>query len=113
TPLNAIIGYTQLINRIGFDDKQKLDLYFNSIQKSSEILLQKVNDILDYAKIEQKQFKLQKRPTKLIQVVKEVYDLLSIQAQKKQINFAYYIDNNIPEYLDIDSTRLKQVLINL
>lgn len=113
TPLNSIIGYTQLTQKIGLNNTSKVEEYFDCIQNSSEILLQKVNDILDYAKIDSKQFTLKTQPTKIINLIKEVYDLLSIQAAKKNIEFVYNVGQQIPQYLDIDPTRLKQVLINL
>ncbi len=113
TPLNSIIGYTQLTKKIGFVNQKKVEEYFNSIQNSSEILLQKVNDILDLSKIESNQFELHEKPTQLTQIIKEIYNLLTIQAEKKNIEFTYYVDPQIPKYLDIDSTRLKQVIINL
>ncbi|QVK18899.1 response regulator [Mycoplasmatota bacterium] len=113
TPLNSIIGYAQLTKKIGFNNQKKVEEYFDCINNSSDILLQKVNDILDLSKIESKQFELHEKPTQIVQVIKEMYDLLSIQAEKKNIEFTYSIDPQIPHYLEIDSTRLKQILINL
>lgn len=113
TPLNSIIGYTQLTKKIGFNNQEKVQEYFECINNSSDILLQKINDILDLSKIESKQFELHEKTTQIVQVIKEIYDLLNIQAEKKNIEFTYYIDPQIPQYLDIDSTRLKQILINL
>jgi len=113
TPLNSIIGYTQLTKKIGFVNQEKVEEYFSCIHNSSEILLQKINDILDLSKIESKQFELHEKPTQIVQVIKDMYDLLSIQAEKKNVDFTFYIDPQIPQYLDIDNTRLKQVLINL
>ncbi len=113
TPLNSIIGYTQLTKKIGFDNKDKIEEYFNNIYNSSEILLQKVNDILDLSKIESNRFELHEKPTQITQVIQEMYDLLIIQAMEKNIDFKYTVDPKIPKYLDIDSMRLKQILINL
>lgn len=113
TPLNSIIGYTQLTKKVGFENVGKVEDYFERINNSSEILLRKINDILDLSKIESNQFELKSRPTEIVNVIKNIYDLLSIQAEKKNINFIYTIDDKIPMYLDIDSTRLKQVLLNL
>ncbi|MDF2699209.1 MAG: multi-sensor hybrid histidine kinase [Haloplasmataceae bacterium] len=113
TPLNAIIGYTQLSKKVGFEDKDKIKEYFDSINTSSEILLQKINDILDLSKIEAKQFDLHHKPTNLRSLVKELYDLLLIQAELKKLEFTYYIDPQIPKFLDMDGTRLKQVLLNI
>ncbi len=113
TPLNSIIGYTQLTKKIGFENTKKVEEYFSSINNSSEILLQKVNDILDLSKFESKQFELHEKPTQLVQVIKEMHDLLNIQATKKNIEFSFYLDPQIPKYLNVDSTRLKQILINI
>jgi len=113
TPLNSICGYTQLLKRVGFDNQEKVKEYFEGIYTSSELLLQKINDILDLSKIESNEFCLNERPNDLSQIVKEVHDLLKVQAVNKNIDFEYKIDPKIPQYLNIDSTRLKQVLVNL
>ncbi|HEY8365484.1 MAG TPA: ATP-binding protein, partial [Haloplasmataceae bacterium] len=105
--------YTQLTQKIGFDNLEKVKEYFENIQNSSDILLQKVNDILDFSKIESKHFKLLEKPTNISKLVKEVYDLLKIQADRKNLNFSYILDPYLPEYLEIDEIRLKQVLINI
>lgn len=113
TPLNSICGYTQLLKRMGYDNKEKVQEYVECISTSSELLLQKINDILDLSKIESNEFCLNERPNDLAQIVKEVYDLLKVQTQNKNIEFSYNLDPNIPPCLSIDSTRLKQILINL
>jgi signal transduction histidine kinase/CheY-like chemotaxis protein len=113
TPLNSIIGYAQLIEKIGYDDVNKVKAYVDHIHNSSNILLQKINDILDLAKIEANLFEMIKEPVQIRRVVKEVYDLLVLSANKKGINFFYRIDPQIPNYLLFDETRFKQILINL
>ena len=113
TPLNSVIGYTQLIEKYGYENSEKVKEYIGHIRKSSDILLQKINDILDLAKIEANQFELDTSPQNIRLLVKEVYDLLLISANKKGIDFYYSIDPQIPHYLMIDPTRFKQILINL
>ena len=113
TPLNSIIGYTQLIHKFGFENIEKVKEYMGHISTSSDILLQKINDILDLAKIEANQFELQASPQNIRMLVKEVYDLLEISANKKGLEFDYFIDPQIPNFLMIDPTRFKQILINL
>lgn len=113
TPLNSVIGYTQLLEKVGFNDVSQVEEYFNRINDSAQILLQKINDILDLAKIEAKQFELIIKPKNFRAIIKEVYNLLFIMANKKGIKFSYQIAPEIPEYLMLDETRFKQILINL
>lgn len=113
TPLNSVIGYSQLIDKIGYDDIEKVRDYVGRINTSSDLLLKKINDILDLAKIESNQFEIIKKPTQIKSAIKEVYELLVISAHKKGIEFNYYIDPQIPSFLMMDETRFKQIIINL
>ncbi|ERJ13455.1 ATP-binding protein [Haloplasma contractile] len=113
TPLNSVIGYTQIINKIGFKNITQVEDYVNRINVSSEILLRKINDILDLSKIEAGQLELNKELAHLREIIHEVYDVLIFQAESKGIEFYFDIDQRIPEQLIFDHTRLKQILLNL
>ena len=111
TPMNGVIGTIDLMNNTLLDDEQLR--YVQTIKKSSETLLNILNDILDLSKIEAGKFELKKNPLKLRNTLEKLYSLFSQQAQVKDINLYYHMDKNLPEKVLIDETRLLQVLANL
>ncbi len=111
TPMNGIIGMIDLIGNTNLDEEQ--DKYVKTIKKSSETLLNILNDILDLSKIEAGKMELKKIPVKLSNTMEKLYALFSQQAQSKEINLYYHMDNNLPEKILVDETRLLQILSNL
>ena len=80
---------------------------------SSEALLDLINDILDYSKIEAGRIEVEHAPFNLTDVVIETLEILARAAAEKSIELSYFLDANLPFAILGDSTRLKQVLINL
>ncbi len=111
TPMNGIIGTIDLVSNTSLDKEQVR--YVQTIKKSSETLLNILNDILDLSKIEAGKFELKKIPIKLKSTLEKLYALFSQQAQAKDINLYYHMDKNLPEKAMVDETRLLQVLANL
>ncbi len=111
TPMNGIIGMIDLLERTPITDEQSN--YVKTIKKSSETLLNILNDILDLSKIEAGKMQLKKRAVNLKNVMDKIYSLFSQQALNKNINLYYHLNENLPEYAMIDETRLLQVLSNL
>ncbi len=111
TPMNGIIGMLDLLGNSGLDLKQKG--YLDTIKKSSSLLMEILNDILDLSKIEAGKMRLRKTPVELRQVIGKLVALFSEQAKSKRINLAYYINPRLPEYVVIDETRLMQIIANL
>jgi len=111
TPINGIIGLTALLRKTEVTDQQNsmLDL----LEVSSQSLLGVINDVLDISKIDAGKFSIIRSPNKLVDLVQAVYRLLKFKADEEHIEFFLDIDPNIPEYLMIDSLRIKQVLMNL
>ncbi|MEM7298215.1 MAG: response regulator, partial [Bacteroidota bacterium] len=87
--------------------------YVKTINKSSQTLLNILNDILDLSKIEAGKMDLRLEPVNLVKTIEKVYDLFSQQASSKDNNLFYHIDEKTPELVLIDETRLIQVLSNL
>ena len=111
TPMNGVIGTIDLMSNTILDDEQLR--YVQTIKKSSETLLNILNDILDLSKIEAGKLELRKIPVKLKNTLEKLYALFSQQALAKEINLYYHLDKNLAEKVRIDETRLLQVLSNL
>ncbi|MEQ9007078.1 MAG: ATP-binding protein, partial [Ekhidna sp.] len=111
TPMNGIIGMIDLLASTSLDGEQSE--YVKTINKSSQTLLNILNDILDLSKIEAGKMDLRQQPVHLVKTIEKVYDLFSQQASSKDNNLYYHIDDRIPVWILGDETRLIQVLSNL
>ena len=111
TPMNGIIGMTSLLLETSLSDEQ---LEFTDvIRSSSESLLVVINDILDYSKIESGNMKMEWEAFDLQETIESSLELLSVMAQKKKLDLLYLLDSDVPRWVFGDSTRLRQVLVNL
>jgi PAS domain S-box-containing protein len=111
TPMNGIIGMIDLMATTRLDSEQAD--YVKTIDKSSQTLLNILNDILDLSKIEAGKMDLRLAPIQLVKTIEKVYDLFSQQASSKNNNLYYHIDDRIPNWIKADETRVIQVLSNL
>ena len=110
TPLNAILGYSELL-RNGLETKQERDEALNSISASGTTLLQLVNDILDLAKMDTGKMPLHLHPVKLAELVEGVFASFRPVAGKKGLDLANRT-RDTPMLL-LDANRLRQILFNL
>jgi len=111
TPLNAIIGFSDLALRSNLSSK--IRSYFSRIKMSSQNLLRIVNSILDFSKIESGKVEIEASNFNLLQVLKQVGDLLGHTGAKKGIEFCIEVGMDVPCVLFGDSLRLSQILTNL
>ncbi len=111
TPLNGIVGMLELLRMTPLRDKQRE--YVSTLQLSSENMLNIINDVLDFSKIESDKMELENEPFELRKVIEETFDLLYYRALGKKLELFYNIDKTIPAFIMGDSLRLKQVLVNL
>jgi PAS domain S-box-containing protein len=111
TPLNGVIGLNDLVLSTDLTPHQRN--YLKKSQKSAKALLNIINDILDYSKIEAQKLKLEKTIFSLENIILNINDLFGFKAIEKNIEFKFDIDPQIPKKLIGDPLRLTQVLNNL
>lgn len=111
TPMNGVIGAASLM--LGTDLSPQQEEFVHTIQVSGENLLTIINDILDYSKIEAGKVELEAEPFNIRKCIEDAFDLFTQLAAKKNIELLYHIEPNIPPMLIGDTTRLRQILVNL
>ncbi len=111
TPMNAVIGFTSLLLDTPLDSEQQE--FIEIIRSSGDNLLTIINDILDFSKIESGRFSLDIQSFNLRHCIEECIDLLASHALAKEIDLTYCMDANVPEWIESDITRLRQILVNL
>lgn len=111
TPMNGILGMTDLLLKTELNVEQRK--MAETIQFSTNALLTLINDILDFSKIESGKLILESVDFELHPVIESVVELLAEEAQKKRIELASFIHQDVPEKLRGDPARLRQILTNL
>ena len=111
TPLNGVIGMSELLLTTLLDEEQ-LE-FASTIKISANALLNVINDVLDFSKIEVNKIVLDSIEFDLKSVIKDVESINASQLQNKKITFTTSIDSSIPSSLLGDPGRLRQILLNL
>ena len=112
TPMNAIIGYTNLIKKEpGLPPKTKE--YLEKIEASNNHLLALINDILDMSRIESGKMELDPQKANIVKALNEVRDLFATQMETKGLKFAVNIEHVMNKIVMCDTPRLNRVLLNL
>jgi signal transduction histidine kinase/DNA-binding response OmpR family regulator/CHASE1-domain containing sensor protein/HPt (histidine-containing phosphotransfer) domain-containing protein len=111
TPMNGVIGMTSLLLDTALNEQQRD--WVETIRISGDSLLTIINDILDFSKIESGKMDLEYYPFDLRECIEDALRLLSMPAEKKGLELTCYIDPKSPYAILGDSTRIRQVLVNL
>ena len=112
SPLNAILGFAQLIKSDSPPPTSSQTESIDQILHGGWYLLELINEILDLAQIESGRLALSREPTSLTEVMFECQAMIEPQAQKRGLKMTFPVFD-VPCFVDADRTRLKQVLINL
>src|SRR6202046_1702137 len=112
SPLNAILGFAQLMNSDSPPPTASQTASIDQILHAGWYLLELINEILDLAQIESGKFALSSEPTSLSEVMSECQAMIEPLGQKRGITMTFP-RFDVPCFVDADRTRLKQVIINL
>ena len=111
TPLNAVIGMASLLETTSLNSQQQD--FASTILNSSNFLLEIINDILDYSRIESGKIDLEAAPITLADICRDAFDIIRTNAAGKDIELIAHIAQNLPPQLEGDHARIRQILINL
>ncbi len=111
TPMNGILGMTELALETNLSKEQRE--FLEMVKMSADSLLDIINDILDFSKIEVGKLELDASPFNLRHLLETTLKLLMIRARQKGLHLTCEVDPRVPDGLLGDSTRLRQVLMNL
>jgi signal transduction histidine kinase/CheY-like chemotaxis protein/streptogramin lyase len=112
SPLNAILGFTQIIRR-NHTLPQEMHENLGIIMRSGEHLLTLINQVLDLSKIEAGHMTLDEIDFDLYHMLDDLEDMFSLKAEDKQLQLIFDRPDDLPRYIRTDEVKLRQVLINL
>ncbi|MEO8615592.1 MAG: response regulator, partial [Luteolibacter sp.] len=111
TPLNAVLGMASLLETTSLNPQQQD--YAATILNSSNFLLELINDILDYSRIESGKIELDSSPFTLANVCRDAFDVIRPGAMGKEIELICRVAPHLPIKLQGDRARIRQILVNL
>lgn len=111
TPINAIMGMNEMILREGTEPVVRE--YAQNIESASKALLSLVNDILDFSKVEAGKIDILPGNYRLGNLLSEVSTMINVKAEQKKLSFIINAGEELPNELEGDAVRIRQVLINL
>lgn len=111
TPMNAIIGYTQLLENNLDNKKQALD-YISKLKSSSTILLSLINYILEMTQIESGKLDLKKEIGDLDDLVKNINVVVEPQIKEKKLHYSYHLEIK-HHHIICDKTKLREIVLNI
>ncbi len=111
TPMNGILGFSKILLReeLSADARQHAEI----IRAASKTLLGLIDDVLELSKIEANKIILEPEPTQLRELVDELVSLFRHGADERGLLLGVEYDEHLPEWVEIDALRLRQILINL
>ena len=117
TPMTAILGYVELIaegcaRTCGFGE-QSVGEHIRTIARNAEYLMQIVNDILDLSKIEAGKLQIERVRCEVPELLTDIESLMQARAAGRGLQFTLEFEGAVPQSIETDPTRLRQILLNL
>lgn len=110
TPLNAIIGLSELSERE--ESLESIKKYISQIKASGQVLLDIISDVLDFSKVESGKLEIVPTEYSLKEMINTVVNMANVRIGKKEIDFVVRINPQIPDSLFGDDVRIRQVFVN-
>lgn len=111
TPMAAMLGYVEILARRE-EDPEKLEV-LNTIRRNGDLLTEIVDDMLDLAKIEAGKLQIGREAFDLDELLADIHATMRGRAEEKQIELTVQHQGPVPEVVETDPTRLRQILLNL
>jgi PAS domain S-box-containing protein len=111
TPMNGVIGFANILADTPLIPEQKE--FVETIKTSAESLLVLINDILDFSKIESGHLEMESVPVNLCKCIEDVLGINAQNSRTKNLELVYEMEDDVPEWIMGDASRLRQILMNL
>ena len=111
TPLNGIIGFSDILRNTPLGDEQIK--YVNTVYTSGKLLTDIIADILDFSRIEAGKFELHPKKTNLKELIEKTLFIVRYRAVSKGLSLSVNIGHDVPQTVELDGPRLRQILLNL
>lgn len=111
TPINAILGFSEILFNNAEDATQKD--YLSAVLSSGRTLLNLINDLLDLSKIEAGQMEILEVPSRISDIFRDTAKIFSTDVAEKKLEFRITLPDKMPEVIRVDELRLRQILFNL
>jgi len=111
TPMNGVIGLSQLLMQTDLDERQRQ--YAEGVHGAGGMLLNLIDDILDFSRVEADGLELEIGDVEIVDVVEETADLVAPSAHAKRLELVTECDSTLPDLVHGDGARIRQILFNL
>ncbi len=113
TPMNAILGFTEVLKRGWGRNEREARKHLDTIHSSGKHLIELINDILDLSKVEAGRMEVERIDCEPHKVIREVVKVFNARAREKGVTLAFEVPAPIPERIQSDPGRLRQIVTNL
>lgn len=111
TPIHGILGSLEIVKNTSLDERQKL--FIGTAYASCEVMLDVINNILDFSKLRSGGIELHLIEFSLRELLETISTIMGTMAQEKGLDFQCFVSEMLPNRIQADPTRVRQVLMNL